>query len=71
LFYVFAGYEDLGDSIEHFYDFEGRIIRPEGFDDEDLTSRSRAMVELAYNLYNNYQCGAIKVWYREDSGKTK
>ncbi|MGF9796778.1 DUF6075 family protein [Brevibacillus agri] len=38
LFFVFAGFDDLGDRIEHFYDFEGRMIRPEAFEEVDLTS---------------------------------
>lgn len=59
LFFVFAGVEDLGDRINHFYEFEGRMIRPEGFEEVDLTSSSRAMVELAFNLYNNYPCGTV------------
>lgn len=59
LFYIFAGYRDLGDRIDHFYDFEGRMIRPEGFGEVDLTSSSRALVELAFNLYNNYECGTV------------
>jgi len=59
LFYIFAGYKDLGDRIEHFYDFKGRMIRPEAFQAVDLTSGSRALAELAFNLYNNYECGTI------------
>lgn len=59
LFYVFAGYRDLGDRIEHFYDLEARMIRPEAFEVVDLTSSSRALVELAFNLYNNYQCRTV------------
>ncbi|WP_428993669.1 DUF6075 family protein [Brevibacillus choshinensis] len=38
LFYVFAGFRDLGNRIENFYDFEGRMIRPEGFEEVDLQS---------------------------------
>ncbi|GED28648.1 hypothetical protein BAG01nite_47500 [Brevibacillus agri] len=59
LLYVFAGFRDLGDRIEHFYDFEGRMIRSEAFEEVNLTSSSRAMVELAFNLYNNYPCGTV------------
>ncbi|QRG65990.1 DUF6075 family protein [Brevibacillus choshinensis] len=59
LFYVFTGFGDLGDRIKHFYDIEGRMIRPEGFEEVDLTSGSKALVELAFNLYNNYPCGTV------------
>ncbi|MCM3624346.1 DUF6075 family protein [Brevibacillus borstelensis] len=59
LLYVFAGYEALGNRIDHFYDFEGRMIRPEGFEEVDLTSGSKALVKLAFNLYNNYPCGTV------------
>jgi hypothetical protein len=59
LFYIFAGYKDLGDKIEHFYDFESRMIRPEAFQAVDLTSGSRALAELAFNLYNNMPCGTV------------
>lgn len=59
LFYVFAGFGDLGNRIWHFYDFEGRMIRPEAFEEVDLTSGSKALVELAFNLYNNYPCGTV------------
>jgi len=59
LFYIFAGYKDLGDRIKHFYDFEGRMIRPEAFQAVDLTSGSRALAELAFNLYNNMPCGTV------------
>lgn len=59
MLYIFAGFGYLGDRIEYFYDFEGRMIRPEGFCEVDLTSSSRALVELAFNLYNNYPCGTV------------
>lgn len=35
------------------------MIRPEGFEDVDLTNSTRAMVGLAFNLYNNYPCGTV------------
>ncbi|ALS24941.1 DUF6075 family protein [Paenibacillus naphthalenovorans] len=56
LFYIFAGYKYLGDRIEHFYDLEGRMIRPEAFQVVDLTSGSRALAELALQLrMRNYR----------------
>lgn len=54
LFYIFAGNEDLYNKVNNFYDFEENSIRLEGFEEVDLTSSSRSLVELAFNLYNNY-----------------
>lgn len=59
LFYVFAGFGELVGKIDQFNDFEGRMIRPEGFEEVDLTSGSKALVELAFNLYNNHPCGTV------------
>jgi hypothetical protein len=54
LFFVLSGNEDLFRKIDNFYDFEDHSIRPEGFNEVDLTSSTKALVELAFNLYNNY-----------------
>lgn len=54
LFFVLSGNEDLFRKIDAFYDFEDHSIRPEGFNEVDLTSSTKALVELAFNLYNNY-----------------
>ncbi|WP_397376440.1 DUF6075 family protein [Paenibacillus sp. MER 78] len=41
------------------YDFGERNIRPEAFEEIDLTSGTRALLELAFNLYNNYPSRSI------------
>lgn len=54
LFLVFASNEDLYSKVNDFYDFDDHSIKLEGFDQVDLTSAVRGLVELAFNLYNNY-----------------
>lgn len=54
LFFIFAGNDDLYSKVEALYDFEEHCIVAEGFDKVDLTSSARGLVELAFNLYNNY-----------------
>lgn len=59
LFYVLAGCRDLGERVDLFYDFRERLIRPESFSEVDLTSGTRSLLELGYNLYNNFPCGSV------------
>ena len=59
LLYVLAGCKDLGERADLFYDFNDRLIRPENFNQVDLTSGTRSLLELAYNLYNNYPCRTV------------
>lgn len=59
LFYVLAGCQELGERANLFYDFNDRLIRPENFCEVDLTRGTRSLLELAYNLYNNYPCGTV------------
>ncbi|MCH1627239.1 DUF6075 family protein [Ferdinandcohnia quinoae] len=59
LFYIFAGNNELADKIHHFYDFEERMIRIEGFNETSLSSSSKSLVKLGFNLYNNYPCGTV------------
>lgn len=55
LFFIFAGNEDLFNKVNNFYDFEENSIRLEGFEEVDLTGSARGLVELAFNLYNDYE----------------
>lgn len=41
------------------YDFEERTIRFEVFEETDLTSGTKALVELVFNLYNGLPCRSI------------
>lgn len=54
LFLVFSGSEDLCSKVEYFYDFKDHSIILEGLEEVDLSSSSRKMVKLAFNLYNGY-----------------
>lgn len=59
LFYVLAGCHEFVERVNQFYDFRERIIRPESFGEVDLSSGIRSLLELAYNLYNNYPSGTV------------
>jgi len=59
MFYIFAGNQDLLNKVEILYDFEERMIRPECFRSIDLSTSAKDLVELAFNLYNNYYCGTV------------
>lgn len=55
LFFIFAGSDDLYGKVNHLYDFEDRSIKPESLEGSvDLSSGARALVELAFNLYNSF-----------------
>lgn len=56
LFYILSGSEDLvSKGIDTFYDFEEQAINAEALETVDLSSGSKALVLLAFNLYNNYR----------------
>ncbi|WP_071396626.1 DUF6075 family protein [Bacillus tuaregi] len=59
MFYIFAGNGELMDKLDFFYDFSERMIRIEGFDEVCLSSSAKSLVELGFNLYNNYPCGTV------------
>ncbi|UQQ36163.1 DUF6075 family protein [Paenibacillus polymyxa] len=50
LFYLIACCRELAEWVDSVYDFEERSIRPEAFEEIDLTSKTRALLELAFNL---------------------
>ncbi|GLV14990.1 hypothetical protein Heshes_26760 [Alicyclobacillus hesperidum] len=55
LFFVLAGSDDLYRKADKIYDFEDRSIIPESLEGSvDLSSGARALVELAFNLYNSF-----------------
>ena len=57
MFFLFAGYSELYEKVNHLYDFDRQLILPEVLEDEstvDLTSSMRTIVKLAYNLYNGF-----------------
>lgn len=57
LFYILAGNVDLYSKADCIYDFDDHLIKLECLTDGsvDLCSSSRALVKLAYNLYNGYE----------------
>ncbi len=61
LFFIFSGMEDLYNKVNGLYDFEDNSIRPEALEGGvDLTSGTRALVELAFNLYNGFPSRTIR-----------
>lgn len=59
MFYIFAGNNELAGKIHYFYDFVERMIRIDGSEEVSLSSSAKLLVELGFNLYNNYPCGTI------------
>ncbi len=57
LFYIIAGNEDLFRKRKFLYDFESKGIIANCIDDGtvDLSSSAKALVRLAFNLYNSYE----------------
>lgn len=56
VFYILSGNKDLISKVNHIYDFEDHSIRPNCLDSKwvDLSSSSKSLVRLAFNLYSNY-----------------
>ncbi|EOR25292.1 hypothetical protein A500_10460 [Clostridium sartagoforme AAU1] len=57
LFYIIAGNEDLFRKRKFLYDFESNGIKANCLDDgnADLSSSAKALVRLAFNLFNSYE----------------
>ena len=57
LFYILGGNEDLFMKRQHIYDFANHEINPEVLStgQVDLCSSSKALIRLAYNLFNGYE----------------
>lgn len=57
LFYIIGGNEDLFIKRQHIYDFKNHEINPDILSSSqvDLCSSSKALVRLAYNLFNGYE----------------
>ncbi len=57
LFYIIAGNEDLFRKRKFLYDFESNGIKANCIDDGtvDLSSSAKALVRLAFNLFNSYE----------------
>lgn len=57
LFYIIAGSEDLFRKRNFIYDFESNGIKTNCLDhgSVDLSTSAKALVRLAFNLYNSYE----------------
>ncbi|WP_248928945.1 DUF6075 family protein [Paenibacillus hamazuiensis] len=62
LFFVLSGNDSLYKNVESIYDFEENSIRLEVFNEPWLTSGTRSLIELAFNLYNA-ACAECSVCY--------
>jgi hypothetical protein len=71
LLYVIAGCRELGDRVNYFYDFDERVVRPESFAEVDLSGGTRSLLELAFNLFNNYSCRTVVDLFASMDGKNK
>lgn len=76
LFYVFAGNDGLTDQIEKLYDFKKRCILPDvkEVDELPLSSGEKALVRLAYNLFNGYtdmRCDLDSIMFSLDCNNRK
>ena len=56
MFFIFSGVDDLYAKVNHLYDFDDHLFMPETLEENtvDLTRAMRALVKVAYNLYNGY-----------------
>ena len=55
LFYIFA-HKQIIPKINGIYDFNKHEIKPDCFTKIDFSGGVRSMVELAFNLYNDFPC---------------
>lgn len=63
LFFILAGNEDLYSKVNSIYDFEENIIKNECLDGGvDLSSGSRNLVKLGYNLFNGFEASVTEVF---------
>ena len=55
LFFIISGNEDLFSKVNHLYDFEEHVIKPETLEESrvDFSSGTRRLVMLGFNLFNS------------------
>ncbi len=53
MFHIFSSNEDLYEMVDELYDFRENMIKPECLTKAKLTSSTRALIKLAFNLYNS------------------
>ena len=54
LFYIISSNEDLSRKVSYIYDFHEKAIIPDCFEKADFCSSSKALLKLAFNLYNSF-----------------
>lgn len=59
LFYIISGNDELFNNRHYIYDFDKRWIVPDSLEQINFSETSLALIELAYNLYNNFSSGSI------------
>ncbi len=60
MFYIFAVNSDLFSKSKHLYNFFEHWIEPDALREVDLSHGTRALVLLAYNLYNGFECPSVR-----------
>ncbi len=53
MFHIFSSNDDLYEMVDDLYDFRKNMIKPECLTKAKLTSSTRALIKLAFNLYNS------------------
>ncbi|WP_069649825.1 DUF6075 family protein [Caloranaerobacter ferrireducens] len=59
LFYIISGNDELFNNRYYIYDLDKRWIAPDNLEQVNFIETSLALIELAYNLYNNFSSGSI------------
>lgn len=54
LFFICSGNDFLFNHVNSIYDFKTRTINLDIFNELSLSSSEKSLLELAFNLYNNY-----------------
>lgn len=64
LFYIIANNSDLYEKVEYIYNFKERCIEPDCLESEevDFSSSSKALVKLAYSLFNGYPADVFETF---------
>ena len=72
LFHILANNVELYDMLHEIYDFKDHSIKPECLQSAKLTSATRSLVNLGFNLYNNYNKVTVySVFVSLDSDNTQ
>lgn len=53
MFYIFSSNVELYTKVGYFYDFQNNVIKRDGFKKIDVATSYKALIRLAFNLYNS------------------